>query len=98
MMKKYAAVLLAATLTGPALAQTRVPITSSPASTGGGSFGYNESLVSSFAQAPSGLPATTRISAKPASKPASTRSLSNLTSSAAPTAGGSAGYNQSLRP
>jgi hypothetical protein len=97
MLTKYAAVLLAATLSGPALAQTRAPITSSPTSTGGGSVGYNESLVSSFAQAPS-RPAPTSISARPAPKPASTRSIPNLTSGAASTAGGSSGYNQNLRP
>jgi hypothetical protein len=98
MLRKYAAVLLAATLTSSALAQTRAPITSNPTSTGGGSLGYNGGLMPSFAQAPAKPPAPTSISTRPAPKPASTRSTTNLTGSAAPTAGGSLGYNQNMRP
>jgi hypothetical protein len=90
MLRKFAAVLLAATLSSPALAQTRAPITSGPTSTGGGSLGYNGSLGSN-----PGPVAPASVSTRPAPKPASTRLI---TGSGGPTAGGNMGYNQTLRP
>jgi hypothetical protein len=100
MLGKYAAVLLATTLiTGPAFAQTRPALTTSnPASTGGGSVGYNETLVSTFAQTPSRPPPPSPARAKPVLNPTSRMPAPNLASSRASTGAGSSSYNEALRP
>jgi hypothetical protein len=100
MLRKYTAVLLATMLiAGPAFAQTKPTLgTSNPASTGGGSFGYNETLVSTSAQTPSRPPPLRPTRATPATNLTSRMSAPNLASSRASTGGGSSSFNEALRP
>jgi hypothetical protein len=100
MLRKYAAVLLATTLiTGGAFAQTKpVLATSNPVSTGGGSVGYNDTLVSTSAPTRSAPPPVRPTRATPAPNPTSRMPAPNLTSSPVSTGGGSSNYNAALRP
>jgi hypothetical protein len=101
MLKKYAVVVLATTLmAGPALAQTKPALgASNPTSTGGGSVGYNNILVSTSAQTtPYKPPPAKPTRATPAANVPSRVPAPNLASSRASTGGGSSSYNETLRP
>ncbi len=100
MLRKYAAVLLATTLiAGPAFAQTKpILATNNPVSTGGGSLGYNETVVSTSAPTPPKEPPAKPTRAVPAPKLTSRTPAPNLSSGPVSTGGGSTSYNDALRP